>query len=191
LNALSETQNITIETSTAVRKRDREERKLLRELGYKKHLKNASIELFHLNRIQILGVPFGTSSTASKEQLDKIVELLNIIPIYCEETPSYIFIVLNKEQRTDKEIAADLEDALNKKVKIVFEGDEEGLLVGLHGKEKNFLGLGILQEIDYKRMILKVYTPVKRDVASIHVGQIKLDKTGKELGQNEVFANYV
>jgi polynucleotide 5'-hydroxyl-kinase GRC3/NOL9 len=191
LNALSETENITIETSTAVRKRDREERKLLRELGYKKYLKNASNESFHLNRIQISGVPFWKGSAISSEHLNKIVELLKTQPTYCEETPSYIFIVLNKEERTDKEIAADIEDALNKKVKIVFEGDEEGLLMGLHDKEKTFLGLGILQEIDYERMILKVYTRVKKDVASIHMGQIKLDKTGKELGRSEVFANHV
>ncbi len=191
LNALSETPNITIERSTAVRKRDHEERKLLRERGYKKHLKDASMESFHPNRIQISDLPFGTGSTTSNECLDKIVKLLNIIPIYCEETPRCIFIVLNKDHRPDKEVAANLKDALNKKVKVVFEGDEEGLLVGLHDEEENFLGLGILQEIDYERMIFKVYTRIKRDVALIRIGQIKLDTTGKELGQNEMLANYV
>lgn len=76
-------------------------------------------------------------------------------------------------------------------MKIIFEDNEDGLLVGLQGKEKISLGLGILQEKNYEHMILKVYTRVKRDVASIYIGQIKLDKTGKELEQSEVFINCV
>jgi polynucleotide 5'-kinase involved in rRNA processing len=51
------------------------------------------------------------------------------------------------------------------------------------------LGIGILQEIDYEWRALKIFTRVKSGVASIHVGQMKLDRTGKELGQTDVFAD--
>jgi len=191
LGALTETQNLSIESSPAVRKRDREERKLLRELGYKKYLKGATIESFPLSWVRISGVPFGTGMPPSRQHVDKIIEQLGTTPIYCEETPSSIFIALSKEQWADEEIAKNLEDTLKKKVKIVWEGDEEGLLVALHNKEENFLGIGILQEIDYERRVLKVCTRVKSGVASIHVGQIKLDRSGKELGPSEVFVNYL
>jgi len=192
LGALTETQNLAIESSPAVRKRDREERKLLRELGYKKYLKGATTQSFPLSWIRISGVPFGTGMPPSRDRMDKIVEQLGTTPIYCEETPSSIFIALSKEQWADEEIAKNLEDTLKKRVKIVWEGDEEGLLVALHDKEENFLGIGIIQEVDYEHKVLKVYTRVKSDVvSSIHVGQIKLDKTGRELGQSETFVNYV
>jgi len=190
LGALIETKNLAIESSSAVRKRDREERKLLRELGYKKYLKGAAVESFPLSWIRISGVTFGTGAKPSREHMNKIAEHLGTIPIYCEETPNSVFMVLSKEQWADEEIAENLEGMMKKKVKIVWQGDEEGLLVALHNKDESFLGVGIIQEIDYERRVLKVFTRVKSGVASIHVGQMKLDRTGKELGQTDVFADY-
>jgi len=191
LGALTETQNLIIESPQAVRKRDREERKLLRELGYKKFLKNATVQSFPVSWIRISGVPFGTGMPPYRETMEKIVEQLGTTPIYCEETQGVIFIVLSKQQWADEEIARNLSDTLKKKVKIVWEGDEEGLLVALHDKDENFLGIGVIQEIDYERRVLKVYTNVKSRVSSVHVGQIKLDRAGKELGQSEVFIDYL
>jgi len=191
LGALTETQNLTIESPPAVRKRDREERKLLRELGYKKYLKGAAIESFPLGWIRISGIPLGTGMPPSRRRMDKIVEQLGTTPIYCEETSDSVFTALSKQQWADEEIAKNLENTLKKKVKIVWEGDEEGLLVALHDKQENFLGIGIIQEINYERRVLKVYTSVKSGVSSIHVGQIRLEKNGKELGPSEVFVNYV
>ena len=189
LGALTETQNLAIESSPAVRKRDREERKLLRELGYRKYLKGAKVDLFSLSWVRISGAPFGTGVPPSRERMNTIVEHLGTTPMHCEETLDSIFIVLSKEQWADEEIARTLENTVNKKVKIAWEGDEEGLLVALHNKDGNFLGIGILEEIDYERRIMKVYTRVKSRVHSIHVGQIKLDRTGKELGQSDTFAD--
>jgi len=191
LGALTETKNIAIESSPAVRKRDREERKLLRESGYKKYLKGSTIQSFPLGWVRISGVAFGTGMPPSRTRMSKIVEQLGTTPVYCEETPNAIFIALSREQWADEEIAKSLEDTLKKKVKIVWEGDEEGLLVALHDNDENFLGIGIIEELDYQRRVLKVYTRVKKAVASIQVGQIKLDKAGKELGQSDVFVDYV
>jgi polynucleotide 5'-kinase involved in rRNA processing len=70
------------------------------------------------------------------------------------------------------------------------EDDEEGLLVGLHDSTDNFLGIGVLESIDYERRIIRVYTPVRRGVASLRLGRVKLDKKGKEIGLTEVFAGY-
>jgi len=191
LGALIESQNLAIESSPAVRKRDQEERRLLRELSYKKYLRGATVESFPLSWIRISGVTFGTGAKPSLERMNKIAEHLGTTPIYCEETPNSIFMVLSKEQWADEEIAASLEGLMKKKIKIVWQGDEEGLLVALHNKDENFLGIGILQEIDYERRVLKIVTRVKSGVSSIDVGQMKLDRTGKELGQTDVFADYV
>jgi polynucleotide 5'-hydroxyl-kinase GRC3/NOL9 len=191
LGALTETQNLAIESPPSARKRDREERKLLRELSYKKYLKGATVQSFPLGWIRISGTPFGTGSPPSRGRMDKITEHIGTTPTYCEETPSHIFIVLSKEQWADEEIAKALEESVKKKVKIVWEGDEEGLLVALHDKNDDFLGIGILEEIDYRRRVLKVYTVVKSGVSSIDVGQVKLDRAGKELGQSDIFADYI
>jgi polynucleotide 5'-hydroxyl-kinase GRC3/NOL9 len=191
LGALIETKNLAIESSPSVRKRDREERKLLRELGYKKYLRGAVVQSFPLGWVQISGVPFGSGASPSRERLNKITEHIGTTPIYSEETSSSIFMVLTKEQWADEEIAKSLEETLKKKVKIIWEGDEEGLLAALHDKNGNFLGIGILEEIDFERRVLKIYTAVKGGVSSIQVGQVKVDRTGKELGQSDIFADYV
>jgi polynucleotide 5'-hydroxyl-kinase GRC3/NOL9 len=190
LGALPEIQSISVESSPAARKRDHEERKILRELGYKKYLKGAAVQSFLLSWIRLIGVPFGSGSSPSRRRIDKIVEQIGTTPVYCEETSNTIFIALSREQWADEEIAKTLEGTLNKKVKIVWEGDEEGLLAALHDKDGSFLGIGIIEELDYERQALKVYTNVKKGIASIHVGQVKLDKSGKELEQSSAFADY-
>jgi len=191
LGALAEIQNVAVESSPAVRKRDREERKLLRELGYKKYLKGAAVQSFPLNWVKVSGVPFGSGGPPSRNQMDKIVKQIGTTPLYCEETPNTVFIALSREQWADEEIAKTLEGTLNRKVKIVWEGDEKGLLVAVNDKDGRFLGIGIIEEMDYERRVLKVYTNVKKGITSINVGQIKLDKSGTELEQSSVFASYV
>jgi len=189
LGAMTETQNIVIEPSPAIRKRERDERKLLRELGYKKYLKGAAVQSFPLSWVKVSGVPFGSRVSPSRDCMSKVVEQIGTTPRSCMETPSSLIIVLSKKQWADEEIAKTLEDTLNKKVKIIWEGDEEGLLVALHDEGGNFLGIGIIEELDYVRRVLKVYTNVKKGTASIHVGQVRLDKSGKELEQSNIFSN--
>jgi polynucleotide 5'-hydroxyl-kinase GRC3/NOL9 len=191
LGALPEVQSIAVESSPSVRKRDREERKLLRELGYKKYLKGAAVQSFPLNWVRVSGVPFGSGTSPSRNRIDKIIEQIGTTPLYCEETPTTVFIALSKEQWADEEIAKTLEGTLNRKVKIAWEGDEKGLLVAVNDRDNRFLGIGIIEEMDYERRVLKVYTNVKKGITSINVGQVKLDKSGRELEQSSIFANCV
>jgi len=74
---------------------------------------------------------------------------------------------------------------------VIREGEEEGLLVGLQGERGKFLGIGILCGVDYKRRVLKVYTPINENVSIIRFGQIKLDESGREIGLSTVYAEYV
>jgi len=190
LGALTETQKLVVESSSAVRKRDHEERKLLRELGYKKYLKGARTESFPLRWTWVGYVAFGTGVPSSYERMGKIEELLGATPLYCEEMPTFVFIVLDREQWVDEELMKDLEQKLNKKVRVVREGDEEGLLLALHDVKDNFLGIGVVEGIDYERRVVRVYTPVREGVASLHLGRVKLDKKGREIGLSDVFTDY-
>jgi len=190
LGALTEIQKLIVKSPPALRKRDREERKILRELGYKKYLKCARSESFPLRWIKVEGINFGTGVLPSRGRTKKIVELLGAAPLYYEETPNFVFLVLDKEQWFDEELVKELEDVLNKKVKVVQEGDEEGLLLALHDEKEKFLGIGVLEEIDYKRQVVRVYTPVTKGVASLSVGQVKLDKKGREIGSSNIFNQY-
>lgn len=190
LTALKGIKVISIESPSAIKKRDREKRKSLRELSYRKYLKGAKVQSFPLNWVKVEGIPFGTGVTPSERKLERIRAKLGVNPLYCVETSNLIVIVTGSGQRIDEEQIPNLEEELDKKVKLIREGDEQGLLVGLHDEEEKFLGIGVLNRIDYERRILLVYTPVTTNITSIHVGQVKLEKQGKEIGVSPVFKDY-
>ncbi len=182
LGALAETRRLSVESSPMLRKRDQEERKLLRELSYKKYLKGAQAETFPLSWAKFDSVTFGTGVPPSRDLCRKIEDELQAQFLYCEEMPKFVFIALNKDQWLDEELIEVFEQKLKRKVTVMRQGSEEGLLTALCDEEENFLGIGIVEGIDYVRRTIRVYTPVRKNVAFLHLGRIKLDKTGRELG---------
>jgi polynucleotide 5'-hydroxyl-kinase GRC3/NOL9 len=185
LSALK-TETIAVATSAAVKERDREKRKVLRELGYKKYLKGAKVLTFPLSWMRIEGVPLGSGALPRRPQMQKIVELLSLSPLHCEETATTVLLVLGAQQWVHRDRIKAIEEAFKKKVLVMREGDEEGLLVSLQNENGKFSGIGILSGIDYERKTMKVYTPAKGKVSTISVGQIKLDKDCGELGINPI-----
>jgi polynucleotide 5'-hydroxyl-kinase GRC3/NOL9 len=178
---------VYVESPSAIKRRDREKRKILRELSYKKYLKGAKVQSFPLSWIKVEGIPLVASPSPGRKKLEKTMERLGVNPVHCEETPRSIVIIFGKTQRIKPEQISSIEEELGKKIKLVREGDEQGLLVGLHDERERFLGIGILNRIDYKRRVLQVYTPVTANVASVHVGQVKLNRKGKEIGIYPIF----
>ena len=189
LTALKETKTLAIDSPPAIKKRSREKRKVLRELGYKKYLKKAKVQSFPLNWVRVERVLVGSGSIPATERIEKIKEMLGTIPVYCEENPTTLFIVLRKKSWIDEERIRRVEDSFEKWIKVIRDGEEEGLLVGLQD-DGVFLGIGVLDGIDYRRRVMKVYTSVSKKVSTICVGQIKLDKSGREIGLSQGLTGY-
>ena len=57
----------------------------------------------------------------------------------------------------------------------------KGSLLGLHDAQQKFLGIGILQEIDCARKVLKVRTSVAAEPSSVKVGKVRLDENLHEI----------
>ena len=186
LNALKDRKVFSVDSPSVIRARDREKRKILRELSYKKYLKDAKIQSYPLSWINVEGAFFETKNYSVKSAR-RIKELLETYPVYFEETPTGVFLVLRKGEWVDDYVVSRIESEFGKKVKIIREGDEEGLLVAFQDSDGKFLGIGVIRSIDYKRQVMKVFTPVYKDVATILVGQIKLDEKGREIGVSPVF----
>jgi polynucleotide 5'-kinase involved in rRNA processing len=51
----------------------------------------------------------------------------------------------------------------------------------LHNAERKFLGIGVLQEVDYARKTLRILTPVSEEISVVALGKAKLDKNLKEI----------
>jgi polynucleotide 5'-hydroxyl-kinase GRC3/NOL9 len=58
---------------------------------------------------------------------------------------------------------------------------EKGLLVGLYGLKNQFLGIGVLREINYVRKALKVQTSVSAKPNRLFIGKVVLDMKLQEI----------
>jgi polynucleotide 5'-hydroxyl-kinase GRC3/NOL9 len=191
LDALEGVKVFAVDSPQLIQPRSREKRRLLRELSYKKYMKGAKMQSFSLGWINVEDSIFGAGALLPRKRLEALANLLGKRPIYAEETVAAIFVVLKNSEYMSEEQVAAVEEHFGKKVKVIWEGDEEGLFVGLKDEENSFLGIGILNGVDYKRKILKVYTPVSEKVSTLCFGQIKLDKNCREIGLSTVYSSYL
>jgi polynucleotide 5'-hydroxyl-kinase GRC3/NOL9 len=191
LDSLHGVKVLVIDSPQLIQPRSREKRKLLRELSYKKYLKGAKTQSFSIGWVKVEDSIFGAGGPLLRKRLETLVNLLGRRPLYSEETVAAIFVVLRKSKAVTEEQIKAVEEHFGKKVKVILEGDEEGLLVGLKNEEDKFLGIGILDGVDYKRRILKVYTPVSEKVSTLCFSQIKLDKNCREIGLSTVYSSYL
>jgi polynucleotide 5'-kinase involved in rRNA processing len=102
-------------------------------------------------------------------------------PLHFSEQTDRISIIIGKRRWINAENLKKIEEATKKKVVVIRKGEEEGLVTALHNGERKFLGIGIIQEIEYLRKTLKILTPVSQDIAIAVIGRVKLDKNMKEI----------
>jgi polynucleotide 5'-hydroxyl-kinase GRC3/NOL9 len=183
LSALERFRRIAVDSPSAVKQRNREKRRSLRELGYIKYLKNAKMQSFPISWLKIEGNElFGIGLThRSTRQAKKIYELLGMKPLHFAELKDKICIVIGRSRWISRSTINKMEETIGKKVAVIRKGEEEGLLVALYNTSKKFLGIGILREVDYTRRTLKIFTPVSEEISTVAIGRVKLDKNLKEI----------
>ncbi len=173
--------------SPAVKIKDREARKELREQGYKKFLRKNILRNLPMNWIQLEYTPLGNGASLNIEKLKELEEIIGRRVVYCEETSNELFIVLEEDQISN-EVTVKLKERLKKRFYIVTDGDERGLLVGLLDQHHQFLGLGVIFKVEYKKQNLKIFTSCKDKISIVQFGQMKINKNGKELGVIKSFS---
>ena len=178
---------IRLDRPNHIQKRDRNERKHLREQGYHKFLKGIITRSIPLSWVHLDNTPLSIGETQTVERLKELENLFGCQITYCEESTDTLFIVFRQEKPND-EVSSKLYNVLNKRLFSVFRGEEKGLLIGVSDERGIFLGIGIIQEIDYGNQLIKVHTPVEDKIGYIHFGQVIVNKYGKELGVTSSFS---
>jgi len=183
LNALEKFKKVVVESPLAIRQRDTEKRRNLRELGYIKYLRNAKVQSLSLSWLKIEGNElFSICKTRmSMRQSSKICGLLGMKPLHISELSDRVCVVIGRRRWIDPENIKKVEEFTKKKVVVTRKGEEEGLLAALYDAERKFLGICIVQEIDYLRKALKICTPVSGEISVLALGKVKLDKNMKEI----------
>jgi len=196
-NALGDVQKIVVESPQTVRQRDTEKRKNLRELGYIKYLRGAKVQSLSLGWVKVEGSQlFGLCKThLGARQASRIYGLLGMKPLRVAEFSDRLCIIIGRRRWIDGDCIKKVEEFTKKRVVVTRKGEEEGVFVGLYNTERKFLGVGVIQEIDYLRNAMKVNTPVSREIGILTMGNVKLDRNMRELptvaGENAVdFASF-
>jgi polynucleotide 5'-hydroxyl-kinase GRC3/NOL9 len=183
LEDLERFKKIIVESPTAIKQRDMERRKSLRELGYTKYLRNAKVQSLSISWLKIEGNELFALCKArmNLRQARRIYDLLMMKPLHLSILGNRVYVIIGRRRWIDSENIKKVEEFTKKKVEVIRKGEEEGLLSGMYDARRNFLGIGILQEIDYLRKTLKVLTPVSGEISTLVMGKVKLDKTMKEI----------
>ncbi len=183
LNVLEKFRKVLVDSPSAIRQRSREKRRSLRELGYVKYLRNAKVQSLPMGWLKIeeselIGL---SRKRENIRHVRKIYELLGVKPLHFAEMRDKICIVIGRRLWISLDAIRKIEEFAKKKVVVIRKGEEQGLLMALHDAERNFLGIGVLREIDYRRKVMKVYTPVSKNISVVAIGRVKLDKNLREI----------
>jgi polynucleotide 5'-hydroxyl-kinase GRC3/NOL9 len=163
---------IRIPAAETVRPRNREIRQLLRWQGYSKYLRDSVNRVLDLREIKIEYSFFGTGQALSVSRKMVLENYLGCPVRYCEEAPTFLYLVLDKKFCN---LVREIPNRFNgKDIHVFLEGDVQGLLLGLLDHNRRFLGIGIVQNIDFKKRKMKVLTVVKDRISVIQAGQVKL-----------------
>ncbi|MGB9740570.1 MAG: Clp1/GlmU family protein [Candidatus Bathyarchaeia archaeon] len=183
IKLLENSKKLVIESPPTIKQRSREKRKSLRELGYIKYLKNAKVQSIPLGWVNVEGNELlNLSRISDKGRRAKIIyDLLGMKPLHFVELRDKICVVIGKSRWISDENIRKVEHFVEKRVEIIRKGQEEGALTALYSDDRRFLGIGVLQEVDYSRKTLKILTPVSKEIATVAVGKVRLDKNLREI----------
>lgn len=183
LDALEKFRRVSVDSPSVIRRRSREKRKGLRELAYVKYLRNSKVQSIPLSWLKIEESElFGVSVIhEDARQARMVYEILGMKPLHFAELQDRICVVIGKRRWIDPDNIRKVEEFTKKKVVVVRKGEEHGLLTALYDTERKFLGIGVLREIDYRRKVMKVYTPISKNISIVTIGKVKLDKNLREI----------
>jgi len=174
---------IRLPAPLGVRSRNREERRMLREANFKRHLVGARIRSFQLGQVGLIYSIYGSGRTLPQEDISKIEEIIDEKVVYAEVASDCMLIIIEKEITDLVSKVRKLKEIYGRDILIVPKGHERGIVVGLNSKDGRFLGIGVIKEIKYQEGVIRILTNVNEEVGMIQVGQIKIDENGKEIGK--------
>jgi len=187
LKGFSSIKIFRLPSAKIIKTKSKEERKILREYAFARIFSDAKIVSLNIDRLSFLYSLFGSGLQLTNDQLKKYESLIDVPVVYGEIFTDYGFLVckgsLNEEKI--KNIKEKLSRAPNgNKFIVVDENFAKNILVGLFNSNYNFLGLGVISDIDFHKKTINILTNVdENDIQIIEFGNIRVSEDGKEIGK--------
>lgn len=160
--------------STKVRPRNPSERADLRGLLLGKYFENAEPLVLNMQKLRFERTYLGTGTLMNPQGFGRNV-------MHAEKVPEGLILVV--ERGIGK---AELDElrAKHGTIRLLKKGMEQNIIVGLADGSNDFIGLGIIEKIDYLKNQIVVTTPIKKadSVKVIQFGSMKVTTAGKEIG---------
>ncbi|MBS7287175.1 MAG: hypothetical protein KIH01_00060 [Candidatus Freyarchaeota archaeon] len=165
-------------------KRDREIRKFLREIAYRRHLRGGVNVTLNLESISLAYTTLFNGNRLSADDEKKVSAILGVNPVYAESSFDTLTLILPSEKDVSQEAVEALKQLFKgKEMHLLREKTFENLLVALLGERNRYLGIGILKKIDYTTKEITLYTPVPPNkILTILFGSVKVMEDGVEIG---------
>lgn len=171
---------IGLPKSKNAKKRSRAERRKARKKAFQEYFADSEQRRIDLERLGLERTIVGSGENISEE----ISELVDV-KVYRAERLGDTILLISDRSRIRPTTYKNVKRRMGvEKFNILKASDFENLLVGLVGRKNDFLGIGIMEDLDFDSFQATIFLPrntVKR-VASIQLGSIRVDRYGEELG---------
>lgn len=170
---------INLPVSKHVEPRSREKRRNARRKAFRSYFSNSEVKTIDLSEVGLERTILGSGVDVTEE----VFRILNVQVGRSEKFGDRLILV-TEGQINPKIRRMVKEDLSVGRVDVVRESDFKNLLVGLVGRENNFLGIGILENLNFDSLQAEVIMPmgVARRIRSVQFGSIKVRRDGEELG---------
>lgn len=168
-------------TPPAARGKERELRKMRRELSYIDLLRKSSVRTISLGRVKLWASY--TFNGQRDEKLGLALSELLGFEVYAEVCGNVVVLTVagEKEYRKLIELKEQISKLTDKEVVVSCLSGLKGFLVGFMNDRLEHVGIGVLEEVDLKEGVVKVRTPFNTEgVSVLIVGRLRLTEEGAE-----------
>ncbi len=174
-----------------VRRRSRSERRWLRQQRFARWFARAEKHRLDLNDIALLRTHLHTGCPLLPEDRFHLSQLLGTRVLHAERAADMLFAVTDSE--AERKCTDFLKGAYGvSNISLAWAGDFCHLLVGLSSESKYIADIGILLEIlwdDNEALVLAAGESAET-ASELHLGSLKLKRTGTELGRAQSILTY-
>lgn len=175
--------------SFVVKRRSRELRCEIREEVYREKLDGAFTRIFKVEE----GVKLGNTTLFSGEEvnLEGIIEA-----VYAERGYDFLNVITSTPQKPSPGVIRSLSEIFEvQEVNMVSLEELEGLMVGLYGRQgeggEKYLGMGLLESIDFENREIGVFTGIRESISRIDFGEIRLQRVKRQNGHEGFKEHFV
>ncbi len=168
-------------TPPAAKGKERELRKMRRELSYLDLLSRAAVKQVKLKDVRVWGAY--TFNGRHDPKLSAALTAIMGFDVYVEDCRSAMVLIANDEQacRRLQDTKEQLAKLLNKEVYVSCLGGLKGVIVGLVDERLEHVGVGVLEDVDVKGGVIKLRTPFEVEgVRALILGRLRISEGGVE-----------